>query len=93
MKEDLKLSGSMREIQITAMIKNGKREFTLSDAVDVCYPKGKWRPREVGRSVAWTLRNMMEKYSHSKSKRLHRLSGLGRGQKGVYRATGNGWNQ
>ena len=85
---------SPREEAIARMIKEGKRRFTLIDAVDYCYPPGKMkRPLNAGRSVAWTLRNMSEKLKAHRSMSLLRRSGLGRGQKGEYVATGNGWDK
>lgn len=76
-----------REAVITEMIVNGQREFNLKEAVERCYPKGKPRPRWVGRSVAATLRTMMAR--NVKGRKLHRKSALGRGHEGIYVATGD----
>lgn len=84
---------SPREEAIVRMIKKGKRRFTLTEAMEACYPKGTECPKHAGRSVAWTLRNMSEKLKAHRSMSLLRRSGLGRGQKGEYVATGNGWDK
>lgn len=91
MKEDIKLGRGWRALAITEMIRNGKREFTLIEAVDYCYPKAKDRPKHVGRSVASTLRLMMD--LNTKDRKLYRRSGLGRGHKGIYMAVGKGWTK
>lgn len=80
------VSRSLRELRIARMIHDGKRTFTLIDAVEACYPEGEPRPRWVGRSVAWTLRNMIAKSTTTRA--IYRTSARGRGHKGVYMAKG-----
>lgn len=87
---------SIREDAIIDFIRNRMKyedivEFTLEDIVEVLYPFRSKRPRHVGRSVAWTLRNMAAK--SRPNQQLLRVSSLGRGQKGVYRAKGEGWKR
>lgn len=71
-----------REAIITEMIRKGKRQFTLEEAVNACYPPGVERPRWYGRCVASTLRSMIQRGL------LSRNSKIGRGHKGLYTAKG-----